>query len=125
MNSTLLVMAGGALGAGLRYHLGRLLTHGLGAGFPYGTLAANLAGGFAMGLLMGWLTRSGVGGEQSRLFLGVGVLGGFTTFSAFSLEVVNMIEREQWMMAAGYSAASVLGAVLALFAGLMMMRQVA
>ena len=125
MNSTLLVMAGGALGAGLRYHLGRLLTHGLGAGFPYGTLAVNLAGGFAMGLLVGCLARSGVGGEQSRLFLGVGVLGGFTTFSAFSLEVVNMIEREQWMMAAGYSAASVLGAVLALFAGLMMMRQVA
>lgn len=125
MNSTLLVMAGGALGAGLRYHLGRLLTHGLGTGFPYGTLAANLAGGLAMGLLVGWLARSGVGGEQSRLFLGVGVLGGFTTFSAFSLDVVNMIEREQWMMAAGYSAASVLGAVLALFAGLMMMRQVA
>lgn len=125
MNATLLVMAGGALGAGLRYHLGRLITLVLGNAFPFGTFAANLIGGFAMGILAGWLARAGVNGDQSRLFLGVGLLGGFTTFSAFSLEIVSMIERGQWGVAATYSIASVVGAVLALFAGLMMMRQVA
>lgn len=125
MNSTLLVMAGGALGAGLRYHLGRLSTHIWGTAFPYGTLAVNLLGGLAMGLLVGWFARNGADNEQSRLFLGVGLLGGFTTFSAFSLEVVTMIEKEEWIMAVGYSAASVVGATFALLAGLIIMRQVA
>lgn len=125
MNSTLLVMAGGAFGAGLRYHLGRGLTAMLGAHFSYGTLAANLLGGLLMGMLTGWLLRFGMGGEQSRLFLGVGVLGGFTTFSAFSLELFNMIERGQWGVALGYSFLSVGGALVALMAGIMVMRQVA
>lgn len=125
MNSTLLVMAGGALGAGLRYHLGRALTAMLGVQFPYGTLAANLLGGFLMGVLTGWLVRYGMGGEQSRLFLSVGVLGGFTTFSALSLELFNMIERGQWGIALGYIFLSVIGALLALMAGITLMRQVA
>ncbi len=125
MNNTLLVMAGGASGAALRYHLGRGLTHAFGAAYPYGTLAANLLGGLAMGLLVGWLARHDGSNEPWRLLLGVGLLGGFTTFSAFSLEVTAMIQRSQWGIALGYALLSVAGSVLALFAGLAMMRQVA
>lgn len=122
MNATLLVMAGGALGAGARYQLGRLLFHWSGPGFPYGTLAANLAGGLLMGVLAGVLARSSFADEPWRLFIGVGLLGGFTTFSAFSLEVMNMIERGNFAMAAGYALLSVCGSVLALFGGLLAVR---
>ena len=115
-------MAGGALGAAGRYHLGRLAFHLGGTGFPYGTLAANLLGGMLMGVLVGFLARSDFVSEPWRLLLGVGLLGGFTTFSAFSLEVVNMVERGDWGMAVGYALVSVIGSVLALFAGLMAVR---
>ena len=125
MNATLLVMAGGALGAAGRYHLGRLAFHFGGTGFPYGTLAANLIGGFVMGVLAGGLARSDLVGEPWRLLLGVGLLGGFTTFSAFSLEVLTMIERGEWASATGYALLSVIGSVLALFAGLLTMRVLA
>ncbi|MFZ2995497.1 fluoride efflux transporter CrcB [Sphingobium sp.] len=126
MTNMFLVMGGGALGAALRYQLGRFATHMTpGATWPWGTLAANLIGGFAMGLLAGWLARgSAVSGEPIRLLLGVGVLGGFTTFSAFSLESFLMIERGQPMMAMGYILASVVGAIAALGIGLMTMRSV-
>ncbi|MEO9470242.1 fluoride efflux transporter CrcB [Parasphingorhabdus sp.] len=125
MNATLLVMAGGALGAGARYNLGRLVFHWVGPGFPFGTLAANLLGGFLMGILVGLLALSDSVDEPWRLFLGVGLLGGFTTFSAFSLEVLNMIERGSWGIAAGYALLSVIGSVVALFIGLFAMRAVA
>lgn len=126
MNSTLLVMAGGAVGAALRFQLGRLSLHMWGTGWPWGTLAANLLGGFAMGLLAGWLARSvSGGGENLRLLLGVGVLGGFTTFSAFSLETMLMIERGQIGSAALYIAVSVAGAVAALALGLFAVRSFA
>lgn len=122
MNATFLVMAGGALGAAGRYHLGRLLTHlSDGGAWPWGTLSANILGGLAMGLLVGTLAQSG-DGENWRLFVGVGLLGGFTTFSAFSLEVVLMVQRGQWPLGLGYILVSVLGAVLALFAGLALAR---
>ncbi|WP_417620371.1 fluoride efflux transporter CrcB [Parasphingorhabdus sp.] len=125
MNATLLVMAGGAIGAAGRYHLGRLTFH-LGAiGYPFGTLAANLAGGFFMGVLAGVLARSNFVDEPWRLLLGVGLLGGFTTFSAFSLEVFNMIERGETGTAVGYALISVMGSVLALFAGLITVRALA
>ena len=112
MNATFLVMAGGALGAAGRYHLGRLVYHIGGSGFPYGTLVANLIGGFLMGMLVGILARADFVSEPWRLLLGVGLLGGFTTFSAFSLEIVNMIERGDWAAAIGYALLSVLGSVL-------------
>ena len=127
MNTILLVMGGGAVGALARYQLGRLSGHMMpGALWPWGTFAANIVGGFAMGLLAGWLARfSSVSGEPVRLFLGVGVLGGFTTFSSFSLETVLMLERGQYGMAMAYAVLSVLGAVGALVGGLALMRSVA
>lgn len=125
MIQTFIVMAGGALGAALRYQLGRASTHLLGPGYPYGTLAANLLGGLAMGLLAGWLARSATGNEAMRLLLGVGVLGGFTTFSAFSLETFAMLQRGEAGMALGYVLLSVIGAVGALALGLFTVRSVA
>ena len=117
MNGFLTVMIGGALGAGGRYALSSALA---GREFPWGTLTVNLIGGLAMGLLAGVLTRSG--SEPTRLLLGVGVLGGFTTFSAFSLDVVAMIERGQPGPALAYVAASVIGSIALTFLGLSLVR---
>lgn len=127
MNNILLVMSGGAVGALARYQLGRLTGHMLpGATWPWGTFAANLLGGFAMGLLAGWLARfHASSGEPFRLLLAVGVLGGFTTFSSFSLETILMMERGQYGLATAYAAFSVIGAVGALAGGLAVMRSVA
>jgi len=121
----LLVMIGGAAGSAGRYAVGRAALRALGPDYPWGTLAVNVIGGFLMGLLAGLLARAGTGGEQSRLLIGVGLLGGFTTFSAFSLDAVTMIERGQWGAALAYALVSVIGAVLALFAGLYLVRVVA
>lgn len=125
MNATFLVMVGGAIGAGCRYQLGRVSLTLLGPNYPWGTLFANLIGGLAMGLLAGLLGRLSGSGEALRLFIGVGVLGGFTTFSAFSLETALMIERGALLAASAYVAISVIGAVAALFAGLALARVVA
>lgn len=110
-------MTGGAFGAGARHLAGRAALAWLGAGFPWGTLFVNLLGGLLMGVLAGSLTRAAAG-EPWRLFLGVGVLGGFTTFSAFSLDVVTLIQREQGAAAIGYLLLSVAGSIAALVAGL-------
>ncbi len=116
-------MAGGAIGAALRFLLGGLTLRQFGPGFPWGTLSANILGGLAMGVLIGLLARFGGNWSEGwRLFLGVGLLGGFTTFSAFSLETVNMIERGDLGIAALYVLASVIGAVAALFVGLWAVR---
>jgi CrcB protein len=124
MTNIFLVMAGGAVGAALRYQLGRMASALLGTALPWGTLIANLAGGLAMGVLAGWLARSHAA-EPWRLLLGVGVLGGFTTFSAFSLETFQMIERGQAGLALGYILLSVVGAIGALALGLFAVRSVA
>jgi CrcB protein len=119
-----LVMLGGALGAGARHLFGRAALLLLGGGFPFGTLLVNLLGGLAMGVLVGALARGGGsgGGEAWRLFAGVGVLGGFTTFSSFSLDVVVMAERGALAMAAGYMLLSVAGSIAALVGGLTLAR---
>lgn len=124
MISLSLVMLGGALGAAARYLVGQAMSGWLGPNYPWGTLAVNLIGGLAMGALVGMLARM-TSGEQARLFLAVGVLGGFTTFSAFSLELVTMLERGAMLTALGYALASVIGAVIALFAGLAITRGLA
>lgn len=122
MNGLFAVMIGGALGAGARYLVGGAFLRLAGPGFPWGTLAVNLIGGLLMGVLVGVLARASAGGEQARLVLGVGVLGGFTTFSAFGLETWLMIERGQGGIAFAYVAASVVGAVALTGAGLMLVR---
>ena len=118
----LLVMIGGALGSGARFLTGRAMLALFGPFFPFGTLAVNLIGGLLMGMLTGILARAGVAGEPWRLFLAIGVLGGFTTFSSFSLDVVAMIQRGAPSMALGYVLLSVIGSVLAVCAGLMLTR---
>lgn len=125
MTRLLIVAAGGALGAVARYGAGvwaqRLFP---GAQWPWATLTVNVSGGLLMGLLAGWLAfRGGAHSESLRLFAAVGVLGGFTTFSAFSLEAALMIERRQLAMAGGYVAASVVLSIAALFIGLMVARR--
>lgn len=108
-----------------RYGLGLLAGRlAPGAAWPVGTFAANVAGGLCMGLLAGWLAfRGGAQQETIRLFAGVGVLGGFTTFSSYSLEAVLMIERRQYGLATTYVVGSVVLAVAALFVGLMIARR--
>jgi len=112
------VMVGGALGSAARYLTGRAALTAFGPAFPFGTLAVNLVGGLLMGVLTAILARAGGLAEPWRLFLGIGVLGGFTTFSSFSLDVVTMIERGAVAPALGYVLVSVIGSVTALFAGL-------
>ena len=125
MNKLFLVALGGAVGSTARYALGGLTLRWFGPGWPYGTFAANLIGGCLSGLLAGYLAhRGGADQERLRLLLQVGVLGGFTTFSAYSLETALMIERKAYGAAAGYAVSSVVLAVLAVFAGLILARRV-
>ena len=132
--ATLHVAIGGAVGAVLRYQLGRAMTVWLGGPamsiFPWATLAVNALGSLLMGMLAGWLVRhgavgSGQGSEQLRLLLGVGLLGGFTTFSAFSLEMVLLIERGQFAIAGLYAILSFALGISALLFGLVVMRNFA
>ena len=112
----LLVGLGGAVGSVARYGFYRLLPA------PVGTLGVNVIGGFLMGLLVGWLALKGNDTESSRLFVGVGVLGGFTTFSAFSLDAVQMMSRGAWGAVAAYVLGSVVASIAALYLGMMIGR---
>ena len=128
--ATLYVALGGGVGAALRYQTGRAMPQWLGApimgAFPFATLAVNAVGSLLMGLLAGWLVRSGGAmGEQARLLLGVGVLGGCTTFSAFSLEMVLLIERGQDLFATLYAVLSFALGISGLMVGLALMRMTA
>ena len=117
-------MLGGAIGAGARHLFGRAALAWLGTGFPFGTLGVNIVGGLAMGLLAGSLARLAAG-EPWRLFLGVGLLGGFTTFSSFALDTVVLLERGAIGLALGYVLVSTAGAIAALFGGLALARSLA
>lgn len=124
LQATAIVAAGGAAGAVLRYHLGRMIAGvaGPNAVFPWPTFTINVVGSLLMGVLAGALARaagvSGEGAEAWRLLMAVGVLGGFTTFSAFSLETAALIQRGLPAMAAIYAASSLIGGVLGLMLGL-------
>lgn len=120
MSPIILVFAGAGLGGVLRHLTNLGAARLLGAGFPWGTLAVNIGGSLVMGLLAGWLAfKAGEAWSQDvRLFLMTGVLGGYTTFSAFSLDAVLLFERGQALQAGGYVAASVILSIAALVAGL-------
>jgi CrcB protein len=120
-------MLGGAIGAGFRYQISAIALRNLGPGFPWGTWIINLLGGLLMGVLAGLLTKQFTleQGEPLRLLLGVGVLGGFTTFSAFSLEAANMLIRGQYVLGTAYAISSVAGSVMFLFIGLYAARALA
>jgi fluoride exporter len=121
MLNVCLVMIGGALGSAARYGLGRWLN----GNWPYGTFAANVAGGLLMGLVMGALLRHPGDSERLRLLLATGMLGGFTTFSSFSLETVQMLERRDYASAMLYAGLSVVLSVAAVALGLFIVRKVA
>lgn len=122
--ASLNVAAGGAVGSVLRYQAGRLVGGLAGPDntFPWGTLAVNIAGSLMMGALVGWLARGSMAPQSAepwRLLIGVGLLGGFTTFSAFSAELVTMLHRGQAGLAAGYAAASLIAGMAAMVVGLL------
>lgn len=108
-------MVGGAIGSALRYGLALWMQGwGLAGGFPWWTLAANVLGSFAIGLVMAGI-QTGPLSENARLFLAVGVLGGFTTFSSFSYETLAMIEQNRWDKAMLYVSLSVVFSLLAVW----------
>ncbi|MEL7429565.1 MAG: fluoride efflux transporter CrcB [Pseudomonadota bacterium] len=117
MNHLLLAAVGGAIGASLRHMAGMASVRMLGVGFPYGTVLVNVTGSLIMGLFIAWLVKRG-GSENLRLFFATGVLGGFTTFSAFSLDVADLLERGAMGPAFAYVLISVVFSILAVFVGL-------
>ena len=118
-----MVAAGGAAGAAARYLVYVLAGQFLGTGFPFGTLIVNIVGSFIMGVLVEGMALAWTIGEQMRLFLAVGVLGAFTTFSAFSLDVGLLYERGKIALIALYVSASVIGSIGALFLGMYLIRR--
>lgn len=118
------VLLGAGLGGTLRHGVNVTAARWLGTSFPYGTLTVNVLGSLAMGLLIGYFALRSDPGQLWRLFLTTGVLGGFTTFSTFSLDVVTLVERGQSSTAAIYAGASLVLGVAALFIALVAVRQV-
>ncbi|HEY8565205.1 MAG TPA: fluoride efflux transporter CrcB [Beijerinckiaceae bacterium] len=120
MNAYLLVFLGAGLGGALRHGVNVGCAHSFGTAFPWGTLAVNVLGSLIMGLLAGWLAlRAGEASSQPlRLFLLTGILGGFTTFSAFSLDTAVLWERGEAGLAAIYVVGSVVASLAALAIGL-------
>ena len=122
MKTLLLVALGGALGVSCRYGVGVVAAHLGGTQFPWGTFLVNIAGSFALGVAVTLMTFTWSPSPELRAFVMVGVLGGFTTFSAFSLDAVTLYERGQVGAAAGYVAVSVVFSIGALFAGMTLMK---
>lgn len=123
MKSFLIVAAGGALGAAARYAVYLAAVALFGAGFPVGTLAVNVVGSFAMGALVETMATVWSASAQMRLFLAVGILGAFTTFSSFSLDVAVLYERGRLVACATYIVASVVLSIGGIFAGMWLFRR--
>lgn len=125
MIDTLIVILGAGLGGGFRHGVNLAVARLLpGLGFPIATLLINVLGSFLMGVLAEWFALRGASGHPIRLFLTTGMLGGFTTFSTFSLDAVSLYERGEIAAAAAYVIASVVAALAGLLAGLALVRAV-
>ena len=122
MTHILLVAAGGAVGSVLRYLVGLWTLRSFGPAFPWGTLTVNVTGSFLIGVLAEAIARKFGASVEMRVFLITGILGGYTTFSAFSLDAMTLLERGEPVTALIYVASSVLLSALAVFAGLALMR---
>jgi CrcB protein len=118
----LIVFLGGGIGAAVRHGVNIGVARALGTAFPYGTLLINITGSFIMGAVAAYFAFKGDASQHWRLFLTTGILGGYTTFSAFSLDAVLLYERGETGMAALYVLASVLISIAGLFAGLALVR---
>lgn len=122
MRAFLIVFLGAGLGGALRHGVNGLALRLVGAVFPWGTLTVNVVGSLVMGLAVGWFALRADPSPGSRLFLTTGLLGGFTTFSAFSLDFALLVERGQAGAALAYAALSVALSLLAVFVGLQLVR---
>jgi len=122
MMSYLLVFVGGGLGASLRHLINLICARCIGTGFPWGTFIINISGSTVMGLIAGYLAFKGEASQPWRLFVMTGILGGYTTFSAFSLDTALLYERGELGLAAAYVLGSVVLSIAGLFAGLALVR---
>jgi len=120
-----IVFFGGGLGAALRHGMNLAAARAFGTAFPYGTFIINVTGSILMGLIAGYFAFKGGASQHWRLFLTTGILGGYTTFSAFSLDAALLYERGETLGAALYVIGSVVLSILGLFAGLYVVRQYA
>ncbi len=126
MYALLLVVLGGGIGAGMRHGMNLGVARWLGTDFPWSTFAINIIGSFLIGVVAAWFAfRNDAASQSLRLFLTTGILGGFTTFSAFSLDFALLFERGEIMAAVGYVVGSVGLSLLAIFAGLWVIRSFA
>jgi CrcB protein len=123
MLNFLLVGLGGGMGAMARYGVSVAMPAPQGA-WPWGTFLINVTGSLLIGILAGWVSAKGEAGEPWRLLLGVGVLGGYTTFSAYSLETLRLMERNDIAGAAAYSVGSVLAGLAAVALGVAIAKRV-
>src|ERR1700686_2362941 len=120
-----LVFIGGGLGATLRHFINIVSTRSLGTAFPYHTFIINIAGSTVMGLIAGYLASKGEASQSWRLFLMTGILGGYTTFSAYSLDAALLYERGEIGLTPFYVLGSVVFSIAGLFAGLALVRHLA
>jgi fluoride exporter len=125
MNGFLVVFLGAGIGGAFRHGVNLAALRLLSPGFPHGTITVNVVGSLIMGLLAGWFAHKADPGQTWRLFLTTGILGGFTTFSAFSLDAALLLQRGQVGLSALYVVASSVLAILGLFAGLWLIRAIA
>jgi CrcB protein len=125
MMNYVLVFVGGGLGATLRYVINMTCARCVGAAFPWGTFIINITGSAVMGLIAGYLAFKGETSQPWRLFLMTGILGGYTTFSAFSLDTALLYERGELGLALAYVLGSVVLSIAGLFAGLALVRHFA
>jgi CrcB protein len=122
MQASIVVFIGAGIGGLARHFLNAWVTALMGTGFPHGILAINVIGSTAMGLVAGWFAFRGAEVPELRLFLATGILGGFTTFSAFSMDFAHLAQRGDLALGLVYVAASVLLSIAAVFAGLAITR---